>query len=229
MLCKLRAGILVGDDARACAITCRGAGACRSSRSAREVHRARADLVPHQPWRADAGPGSRLGRGRRGSSHAHARADRQRQDARGVLLRARSPGARTSHAWHARALHLADQGARVRYRAQPARAARRPATARRGDRRHGRCPHRRHADQGARAPAPRPRPRPDHDARVAVPAARGPRARPPARGRHRHRRRDPRARDDQARRPPRAVARAPRRAHRPRSAAHRAIRHATST
>ena len=104
-------------------------------------------------------------------------------------------------------LRLAAEGARLRRRAQPARAA-----ARHRRRPLGRDPHRRHAAARARCDAPHAAGHPDHDARVAVPDPHLAGARDAARRRVGDRRRDPRRRLDQARRAPRAHARAPRRA-----------------
>src|SRR5256885_9004730 len=64
----------------------------------------------------------------------------------------RSPGARAEprRRRHPRGLRVADQGAGVRRRAQPARAARRAGPARRRGGDHRRRAHRRHAGQGDR-------------------------------------------------------------------------------
>ena len=122
---------------------------------------------------------------------------------------------------HAPGLRLAAEGAGLRRRPQPARAAAR-------DRRRpvGRDPHRRHAPARARRDAPHAAGHPHHDARVAVPDPHLAGARDAARRRVGHRRRDPRRGLDQARRAPRAHARAPVRARRPRPPAHRPQRHA---
>ena len=76
------------------------------------------------------------------------------------------------------ALRLAAQGAQLRHRAEPARAARRArvVAARRR-------PHRRHAREGAARAGQAPAGHPDHDARVALPAAHLGGARDAARGR----------------------------------------------
>ena len=98
-------------------------------------------------------------------AHADPGPDRLGQDAGGVPLRAR-PAARGARRGHAARLRLAAEGAQLRHRAQPARAARRPPGGRERRGAHGR-----HAAEGARgdaAPAARPA---DHDARVAVPDA----------------------------------------------------------
>ena len=117
------------------------------------------------------------------------------------LARASSAGAR--HRDEDR-LRLAAEGALLRRRAQPARAAA-------GHRRRGlgRPAHRRHAAEGAPGDAPHAAGHPDHDPGVAVPDDHLAGARDPHRGRGRDRRRDPRRRAVQARRAPRADARAP--------------------
>ena len=117
-------------------------------------------------------------------------------------------GARAAPDAHAPGLRLAAEGARLRHRPQPARAA---ARDRRGP--HRRRPHRRHAaDASARRCAAHP-----PDILITTPESLylmliQRRARDPHRRRGRDRRRDPRRRRDQARRAPRADARAPRRA-----------------
>ena len=114
-----------------------------------------------------------------------------------------------------RPVRLAAQGAVVRHRAQPPRAAGRdrprggPARRGRPDDL-GRAADRRHDRRGAAGPRPPPAGHPDHHARVALPAPDEPGARVPARRRARHRRRDPRDRRDEARRAPGAQPRAPR-------------------
>ena len=114
-----------------------------------------------------------------------------------------------------RPVRLAAQGADLRHRAQPPRAAdrdragRRPA-GRAGAVDHGRQPDRRHAGRGPAPDRPPPAGHPDHDARIALPDADQRGARGPARRRARHRRRGPRDRRLEARRPPRAEPRAPR-------------------
>ena len=152
-------------------------------------------------------------------ARAHLGAHRQRQDARGLPLGPRPALARAGRA-HAPGLRLAAEGARLRRRPQPARAAE-------GHRRGplGRHPHRRHAPARARRDAPHAAGHPHHDARVAVPDPHLAGARDAARRRVGHRRRDPRRRLDQARRAPRAHARAPVRAQRARASAHRPQRH----
>ena len=122
---------------------------------------------------------------------------------------------------HAARLRLAAEGALLRHREEPARAA---ARDRRGH--HRRHPHRRHAAEGAARHGPPPARHPHHDARVAVPDAHEPGARDLPRHRVGDRRRDPRRRPDQARRAPRAHARAARRAGRARRPADRAVRDA---
>ena len=107
---------------------------------------------------------------------------------------------------HAAGLRLAAQGALLRRREEPARAAARDrrATSTVGH------PHGRHAAEGAaRHGAPSAR-HPHHDARVALPDAHEPGARDLRRSRAGDRRRDPRGRADQARRASRAHARAAR-------------------
>ena len=190
-------------------------------------------MVRTQLCGADAGPDPRLGQHRERTPHVDARAHRQRQDARGILVVSRSAGSRSGRRRDARRLRVADQGARVRHRAQPARAARRaPGDGRRRPDR-GRRPHRRYANEGTRAPAQTSRPDPDHDAGIAVPVARRALARAAAQRRHDHRRRDPRARADQARHPSRAHARAARASRdqlwQSRAAADRPVGDATST
>ena len=107
---------------------------------------------------------------------------------------------------HARRLRQPAQGARLRHRAQPARA---PARDRRR-RRARRHPHRRHAPARARRDGPQPARHPRHHARVAVPDPHLAGARDARRRRGGDRRRDPRRRALQARLAPRAHARAPR-------------------
>ena len=119
---------------------------------------------------------------------------------------------------HAARLRLAAEGALLRRREEPARAA-----ARDRRRREGRDPHRRHAAEGPARHGPPPAGHPDHDARVALPDADQPGARDLRGRRAGDRRRDPRRRADQARRAPRDHARAARRAGRPRPAADRAV------
>ena len=101
--------------------------------------------------------GDRLGR-----AHADPGADRVGQDARRVPLRDR-PAERGAGGGAPAALRLSAEGAELRRRAQPARAARRdPVGADRGR------PHRRHAAEGARGDAAQAAGHPDHHARVAL-------------------------------------------------------------
>ncbi len=120
---------------------------------------------------------------------------------------------------HAARLRLPAEGALLRRREEPARAA---ARDRRGPQRGD--PHRRHAAEGAARHGPPPAGHPDHHAGVAVPDAHQPGARDLLRDRAGDRRRDPRRRADEARRAPRGDARAARRAGRARRAADRADR-----
>ena len=112
-----------------------------------------------------------------------------------------------------RPLRQPAQGADLRRRAEPPRAARRDRPRRRPARRarprhHRREPDRRHAGGGPPQPRPPPAGHPDHDARVPLPDAHEPGARGPRRRRARDRRRGPRDRRLEARRPPRADPRA---------------------
>ena len=154
-------------------------------------------------------------------ARAHLRAHRLGQDARRVPVGARPARARAEPRAHAAGLRLAAEGALLRHREEPARAAARHRGGR--ARRH---PHGRHAAEGpARHDAP-PAGHPDHHARVAVPDAHQPGAGDLRRHRGGDRRRDPRRRADQARRAPRGHARAPERAGRGRGPAHRPVGHA---
>ena len=130
------------------------------------------------------------------------------QDARRVPLRDRPADRGGRRQGTAAPVRLAAQGAQLRHRAQPARAARGPRV---GPAR--RRPHGRHDAARALADAPRAPGHPDHDAGVAVPAAHVARARDAARGPDDHRRRGARGRGDEARRAPGAEPRAARPAH----------------
>ena len=116
------------------------------------------------------------------------------------------------------ALRLAAEGAQLRRRAEPARAARRDQV-----RPPRRRPHRRHDPEGAARAGQGAARHPDHDARVALPDADLAGARDAARDRDRDRRRGPRRRRHQARRAPRALAGAARRAARAAGAADRPL------
>ena len=158
-----------------------------------------------------------MGRHLVGEACARRRADRVGQDPVGVPLVARSarldPEERQPATPHARALHLAAQGARRRRRAQPASAARRhlgdgpSARARRpadlGRGAVGRHDQRR--PKNAATGAPR---HPDHDPRVALPDAHVGSPRNPRRRRDGDRRRDPRGRRVETGGAPRGDARA---------------------
>ena len=139
-------------------------------------------------------PTRRPGAGLAGDRHRRARADLARRPAR-ARRSPRSCGRSTGSCAeptarpHAARLRLAAEGALLRRRAQPARAA-----ARDRRRRQGRDPHRRHAAAGARGDAPPPAGHPHHDARVAVPDAHRAGARDLRRRRGGDRRRDPRRR-----------------------------------
>ena len=158
----------------------------------------------------DAGAGAGLAGDRHGRARAHLGAHRLGQDAGRVPVGARPPRPRDplpegAAAAHPPGLRLAAEGALLRHRAQPARAAagdRRAMSAwpiRTGDTSAARA-----GGDGAQAAR-----HPDHDARVAVPDPHLAGARDAHRRRGGDRRRDPRGRLDQARRAPRADARAP--------------------
>ena len=114
---------------------------------------------------ADAGTGSRLAGDRLRRAHADPGADRLGEDARRLPVRDR-PAERGARRGTPAALRLAAEGAELRRRAQPARAAGRPPVG--ADRRRS---HRRHAAEGAGGDAAQAARHPDHHARVAVPAA----------------------------------------------------------
>ena len=142
---------------------------------------------------------------RLGRQHADLRADRLGQDAERLPLGdrlARPPPRGARHRAQDR-LRLAAEGALLRRRAQPARAAE-------GDRRRGlgRAADRRHAAEGAPGDEADAAGHPDHDAGVAVPDDHLAGAGDPHRGRGGDRRRDPRRRPVQARLPPGADPRA---------------------
>ena len=133
---------------------------------ARRLRSGDARLVRARVRRADAGAGARLAGDRLRRAHADPGADRLGKDARRVPLRHRPAHRGGRGQGTAAPLRLAAQGAQLRHRAQPARAARRPRV---GPPR--RRPHGRHAAARARADAPRAPGHPDHDTRVALPAA----------------------------------------------------------
>src|SRR3989440_713298 len=151
----------------------------------------------------DPGAGARLAGDRARRAHADPGADRLGQDARCLPLRDRPADPGTGPG-PAPALRLAAQGTELRHRAQPARAAGRPAlgAARRSS-------HRRHAAERARGDAAQAAGHPDHDPRVAFPSPYFARARDAARGRDGDRGRGPRRRRHQARSAPRPVSGAP--------------------
>ena len=141
---------------------------------------ARPAVVHHDARRADARAGARLDVDRRGPAHAHRRADRIGQDARGVSLgnrRADARGARVAAAGRsARRLRLAAEGAERRHPQEPRGAAPRHSPARGGGgaagaAHHGRGPHRRHLAVRARGDAAHAAAHPGDDAGVALPAA----------------------------------------------------------
>ena len=153
--------------------------------------RAHAALVRSLVRGADAGAGGRLADDRLRRQHPDLRADRLRQDAERLplgdrLARAAPGGARHRHQDR---LRLAAEGALLRRRAQPARAAA-------GHRRRGlgRPADRRHAAEGAPGDEAHAARHPDHDPGVAVPDDHLAGARDPHRGRGGDRRRDPRRR-----------------------------------
>ena len=119
--------------------------------------------------RAFAGPtpgaGRRLARDRDRRQRADPGPDRLRQDARRVPLRHR-PARLDARPGPAAPLRLAAEGAQLRRRAQPPRAARRAPV--RSPRRR---PHRRHVAEGAARARQGAAGHPDHDARVALPDA----------------------------------------------------------
>ena len=163
-----------------------------------------ARLVRAELRRADARAGAGLAGDRGRRTRPDPGADRLGEDARGIPLGDR-PADRHAGTRPPRPLRLAAQGAQLRRRAEPARAARRsPVGAPR------RRPHGRHAAEGARGDAPRAAGHPDHDAGVALPAAHVARARAAAQRRHADPRRGARRRRDEARRPSRALGRAAR-------------------
>ena len=206
--------------------SCRGGwqagpdGQGQAGRRARPILSGDRRVVPEQLQRAHDGPGRRVGRDQLGPPHGRRRAHRLGQDALGLPLGHRPDGERAGARGEARAvpgaLRLADEGARRRRRAQPARPARRHRPrrdpARAGAARHQRQrPLGRHPGQRApclRAHAHR---HPHHDARVALPHAHLVGARGAPGRRDGHRRRGPRRRRHQARRPPRPQPRAARR------------------
>ena len=166
--------------------------------------------------RADAPADARLAGDRARRIDADPRADRQRQDARGVPVVPRSPDVRAAAAEKTAAAACSTSrrsrrspstssatcgrrspGIAQRRRARAAtRSSRRPSPSAPATRR-----------SRARAVPARAGRHPDHDARIALPAADLERARGAARRRHGHHRRDSRAGADQARRAPGALAR----------------------
>ena len=155
---------------------------------------------------------------RRRAARAHPGADRLGQDARRVPLgldRAR-PGEGTPGP-----LRLAAEGAHLRHRAEPARAARRAI----GSTLSRRRPHRRHAGARARARCCRARRHPHHHARVALLDAHVPPREILRTVERRHRRRGPRDGRDEARRAPGLSPRTARAARRTTVPAHRPLRH----
>ncbi len=154
-----------------------------------------------------------MARDRLGRARARPGPDGLGEDPRRLPLRHR-PAERVAGRGAAAALRLAVEGAQLRRRAEPARAARRPPL-----RAPGRRPHRRHRRARAAAAAALAARRPDHDARVAVPAAHLAGARDPPLGRDADPRRGPRRRRQQARRPSRALGGAARAAARAAAAA----------
>ena len=168
----------------------------------------------------DSCPDARLARDRSRWAHADPGPDRLGQDACGLPLRDR-PAERGSGAGTAAAVRVAAEGFELRHRAQPARAARRPAVgAARGR------PHRGHDAEGARRDAARAAGHPDHDPRVALPAPDLPGAREPEVGRDGDRGRGARRCRHQAGRAPGAVAGAASPPRRRRAAADRTLGHA---
>ena len=170
--------------------------------------------------RGDPCAGARLARDRARREHADPGADRLGQDARGLPLRDRPPQRRAGRR-AAAALRLAAEGAELRHRAQPARAACRPPLRPARGR-----PHRRHAAEGARRDGAQPARHPDHHARVALPAADLDSAGDAALGRDGDRGRGARGRGHEARRAPGALAGAARPARRQAGPAHRPLGHA---
>ena len=172
--------------------------------------------------RAFAGPtpaqDGRLARDRDRRERADPGPDRLRQDARRVPARDRPARSRPGDGAPP-ALRLAAEGAQLRRRAEPARAARRDQV-----RPPRRRPHGRHDAEGAARAGQGAAGHPDHDARVALPDADLAGARDAARDRDGHRRRGPRRRRHQARRAPGALARAARRAAGAAGAADRPLR-----
>ena len=161
---------------------------------ARRLQPGRARLVRAGVRGADPGAGARLAVDRARRAHADPGPDRLGQDAGGLPLRDR-PAQREPGRGPAASIRLAAEGTELRHRAQPARPAGRPAL---GAAR--RCPHRRHAAEGARCDGAQPAGHPDHHPGVALPAADLAGARDAARDRDRDRRRGARRGRDEARR-----------------------------
>ena len=148
---------------------------------------------------ADTRTGAGLACDRLRRAHADPGAHRLGEDPRRVPVRDR-PADRGSGRGAAAALRLAAEGAELRRRAEPARAAcRAPVRAERGR------AHRRHAREGARGDAAQAAGHPDHHARVALPAAHLAGAGDAAQRRDADPRRGARGRGDEARRAPGAV------------------------
>ena len=204
--------------------------------AARRFSPSRPAMVPRNARRTDRRAASRLGVHSRRPSHAHRRADRIRQDARGVPLGARRPLPREPRRPAARrsprGLRVAAEGAERRHSQEPGRAAPRHPPARRTGgaadvAHHGGRPDRRHAAGRARRDAAHAAAHPGDDAGIALPAADvGAQPQHAAHRANGHRRRDPRGHRHAARRPPGAVARAPAAGVRRAAAAARAVRHA---
>ena len=163
-----------------------------------------------------------MARDRSRRSRAGAGADRLRQDARRLPPRHR-PAEREAGRGSSAALRLPAEGAQLRHRAKPARAAR---GARLGAVR--RRPHRRHASARARADAPHAARHPDHDPGVALPAPHVPRAGAPEDRGDGDPRRGARGRRDEARHASRALTRAARARRRAALPAHRPFGDAAS-
>ena len=123
------------------------------------LQQADAGLVRELVRSADSRAGAGLAGDRERRAHADPGADRLREDARRVPVRDR-PADRLPGRGSPAALRLAAEGAQLRRRAQPPRAARRARLEAQRRR-----PHRRHAAARPRGDAPRAPGHPDHDAR----------------------------------------------------------------